>query len=153
MLEVKLIFEFFNLTDILKKQKSVINISLINYWFKLRRAFFKPKNFVCILKEYQRRWFLAGNPLLFHRVAQSLLNCLPQAPLRLHILPILDTCLTRLRALPIINTRFNPHQQAPYTPLSCLVLRCYSWKERYILCVRSNEPLTSRLSMLFFLLF
>ena len=33
MLEGKVIFECFNLINILKKQKSVINIPVINYWF------------------------------------------------------------------------------------------------------------------------
>ena len=36
MLEVNVISEFFSLINILKKQKSIINISLTNYWFKLR---------------------------------------------------------------------------------------------------------------------
>ena len=48
ILEVKEIFEFFNLIEILKKSKSVIDIPLINYWFELRRVFFKPKNFMYI---------------------------------------------------------------------------------------------------------
>ena len=43
MLKDKVIFEFFKLIDIWKKQKRFINISLINYWSKFRRAVFKPK--------------------------------------------------------------------------------------------------------------
>ena len=39
MLEVNVISEFFSSINILKKQKGVINISLINYWFKLRREY------------------------------------------------------------------------------------------------------------------
>ena len=39
MLEVNVISEFFNLIKILKKQKGIIDISLINYWFKLRREY------------------------------------------------------------------------------------------------------------------
>ena len=39
MLEVNLISEFFILINILKKQKGIINISLTNYWFKLRREY------------------------------------------------------------------------------------------------------------------
>ena len=39
MFEVKVMFEFFNLIDILKKQKSVINVPPINYWSKFRQAF------------------------------------------------------------------------------------------------------------------
>ena len=55
MLEVKVIFEFFNSIDIMKKQKSVINIPLMNYWSKFRQAFLKPKNFVYTLKDISER--------------------------------------------------------------------------------------------------
>ena len=46
MLEVKVIFEFFNLIDIMKKKKSFTNMPLLNDWSTFRLAFFKPKNFV-----------------------------------------------------------------------------------------------------------
>ena len=44
MLEVKLMFEFLNLIDIMKKWKSVINILPINYWSKFRRHFPSQRN-------------------------------------------------------------------------------------------------------------
>ena len=46
MLEVKVLLEFFDLIDIMKKQKSITNIPFIKYWSKFRRAFFEAKNFV-----------------------------------------------------------------------------------------------------------
>ena len=74
----------------------------------------------------------------------SLLNCAPCAPSRLRALPIINTRLhaytpTRLRTLPIINTRLRAYTAyTPYAPLPCLVLCCYNGKVKYVLCIRSN---------------
>ena len=40
---IKVNFQFLDLIDILSKQKSVIDIPLLNYWFKLRWASSNPK--------------------------------------------------------------------------------------------------------------
>ena len=46
IMEIKVIFQFLDLIDILKKQKSVIDIPLMNYWVKLRWASSNPKTFM-----------------------------------------------------------------------------------------------------------
>ena len=69
MFEVKIVSEFFNLIDILKKQKSVINLPLINCWSKFRWAQAKECR-VHIKRE--RKWVLVGNSLLLYRVAYNI---------------------------------------------------------------------------------
>ena len=50
-----------------------------------------------------------------------------------------STRLTHLRALLVINTRLHAYAlDALYAPLPCLVLCCYNWKVKYVLCVRFN---------------
>ena len=46
-----LVFQFLHLIDTLKKQKSVMDILLINYWFKPVWASFYPKNFIHTSKD------------------------------------------------------------------------------------------------------
>ena len=52
MLEVKVIFEIFNLIDIMIKKKSFSNMSLLNDWSKFRQAFFQPKEFRVHIKRH-----------------------------------------------------------------------------------------------------
>ena len=47
----KLVFQFLHLINTLKKQKSVMDILLINYWFKPVWASFYPKNFIHTSKD------------------------------------------------------------------------------------------------------